>query len=179
MENPYVPESQIEIPSGRSRGLVNVLIALVSMGVITANYMTATAIPRELWDVFTHVVFLVAPVSLLIHVPNFIASFRGKEPSKPRWWILALLLIPASFLVSISPYFSSNPFEEYIVLNRFFGPFSWMFWTWLIVLGILPFLELIPTIRRSRLTVMLLSMTAIGFQIHNASLFWWICHREA
>lgn len=179
MENPYATESLSDIPSSKSWSLANVLIALVPISVIAANYATATTIPRELWDVFAHVVFLIAPVSFLIHLPNLLAWTRETTPSTTRWWILALLLIPASFLLSISPYFSINPYEGFVVMNRFFGPYGWMLWTWLIVLGILPLLELIPAIRRSRLTMLLLSITAIGFHIHNAYWIWRICHMQA
>ena len=176
MKNPYAPVSLHDMHSSNSGCLANVLIALVPSCFIAANYATATSIPRELWDVFAHVVFLFAPVSFLIHLPNLIARPRETSPSAARWWILALLLIPASFLLSISPYFSINPYEGFVVMNRFFGPYSWTLWTWLVVLGILPLLELIPVVRRSRLTMKLLSLTAIGVQIHNAYSIWQICH---
>lgn len=179
MENPYAVESLSDMPSARSGFLAKALIAVVPIGVIAANYATATTIPRERWDVFAHVVFLNSPVSLLIHVPNLIARPSETTPLMTRWWFLALLLIPASFLLSISSYFSINPYEGFAVVNRFFGPNGWMHWTWLIVLGILPFFELIPAIRRSRTTMILLSLTAVGFHIHNAYWIWRICHMEA
>ncbi len=71
--------------------------------------------------------------------------------------------------------------RRFVVTNRFFGPYGWMFWTWMIVLGVFPLLEFIPTIRQSRLTMMLLSMVVIGFPIHNAYGYGGsaTCNREA
>ncbi len=103
MENPYASDSLSNAHSSKSWFFANVLIALVPICVIATNYATATTIPRELWDVFAHVVFLIAPVSFLIHLPNLIARNRETTSSTTRWWVLALLLIPASFLLSISP----------------------------------------------------------------------------
>ena len=163
----------------KSGFLANVLIALIPICVIAANYATATTIPRELWDVFPHVVFLASPLSFLIHLPHLIAWSKDARPLANRRWLLVLLVIPTSFVLSISPYFSINPYEGFVVMNRFFGPYGWMFWTWLIALGILPLLELIPVMRRSRLTMVLLSLTAIGFHIHNANWMWRICHIQA
>lgn len=178
MENPYAIEAKSDMPSSKSGFVSNVLIALVPICVIAANYLTATTVPQDLWDVFAQVVFLIAPVSLLIHLPNILSWSRETPPSRTRWWILALLLIPGSFVLSISPYFSTNPYEGFVVMNRFFGPYGWILWTWLVVLGLLPLLELIPAIRRSRLP-MLLSLAAIGFQIQNAYWIWRICHMES
>lgn len=179
MKNPYASESMSDMPVSKSSFLANVLIALVPICVIAPNYATATTIPRELWDVFPHVVFLVVPLSFLVHLPHLIVWSHKARPLVNRWWVLALLVIPASFVLSISPYFSINPYEGFVVTNRFFGPYSWMFWTWLIVLGVLPTPELIPAISRSRLTMMLLSLTVIGFHIHNAYWMWRICHIQA
>ncbi len=179
MENPYATKPMSDMPVAKSTFLASVLIALVPVCVIAANYATATTIPRELWDVFPHVVFLIAPLSFLIHLPHLIAWSDEASPLANRWWLLALLLIPASFVLSISPYFSVNKFEGFVVMNRFFGPYGWIFWAWLIVLGVLPLLELIPAIRRSRLIMMSLSVTVIGFHIHNAYCMWRICHMQA
>lgn len=179
MENPYATGSTSDMPVSKSTFLANVLIALVPICVVAANYATATTIPRELWDVFPHVVFLVAPLSFLIHFPHLMVWTHEVRPLVDRWWLLALLVIPASFVLSISPYFSINPYEGFVVMNRFFGPYGWMFWAWLIVLGVLPLLELVTAIRRSRLTMMLLSLTVIGFHINNAYWMWRICHMQA
>jgi hypothetical protein len=176
MRNPYATESRTETPDRTTGFWANVLIGLVSVSVIAANYASATTIPRERWDYFAHVVFLVSPVSLLIHLPIVIALLGKGTPSTQRRWFLVLLLIPVSFAVSISPYFSDNPYEGFSVMNRFFGPHGWMLWTWLIALGVLPFLERISTVRRSRWTMLVLSLTAIGFHIHNAYWVWRICH---
>lgn len=179
MENPYATESMSDMPVSKSTFLASVLIALVPICVVITNYATATAIPRELWDIFPHVVFLVAPLSFLVHLPHLVAWSYKSRPLISRWWVIALLVIPVSFVISISPYFSINPYEGFVVTNRFFGPYGWMFWTWMIVLGVFPLLEFIPTIRQSRLTMMLLSMVVIGFHIHNAYWVWRICHLQS
>ena len=179
MENPYATESQSDLHGTKTGLFTKVLIALVPIGAIAANYGTASNVPRERWDLFAHVVFLFAPASLLIHLPGLIVGPREITTSKTRWWLLDCLFIPASFLLSISPYFSINPYEVFVVTNRFFGPYGWVLWAWLIVLGVLPFLELIPAIRRSRWMMMLLSLTVIGVHIHNAYWIWRICHMDA
>jgi hypothetical protein len=178
MDNPYSTQSTTETPREASGRSAPAWIALASVGAIVANYTTTTSMPSELWDVFAHVVLLTAPVSLFLHSSNLIASLYRKAPSINRWLYLALLPMPVSFVVSISSYFSNNPFETFAAENRFFGPYAWALWAWLIVLGLLPFLEFVPTIHRWRLAIILLSLTAIGFHLHNEYWVWQICHMK-
>lgn len=176
MDNPYTPPPSSNLPNQTSGRFLTSLMALLPMVVIAANYTTATSIPWDVPDIFGHVVLFVAPVSFLIHFPNLVAKPTETVPTTTRWSFLAVLLIPASFVLSISPLSSSNPYESFVAINKFFGPDNWMLYTWLIVLGILPLFELIPAIRRSRLTMTLLSLLAISFHIHNAYWIWQICH---
>jgi|JI9StandDraft_1071089.scaffolds.fasta_scaffold00073_37 hypothetical protein len=176
MDNPYTPPPSSNLPNQTSGPFPTSLMALLPLVVIAANYTTATSIRWDVPDIFGHVVFFVAPVSFLIHVPNLFAKPTETLSTATRWSFLAILLIPASFALSISPISSSNPYESFVATNKFFGPYSWMLYTWLIVLGILPLFELIPVIRRSRLTMSMLSLIAIIFHIHNAYWIWKLCH---
>ncbi len=110
MENPYATESMSDMPVSKSTFLASVLIALVPICVVVTNYATATAIPRELWDIFRTLFFLLHHYHFSSFAPLSRMVLQVETVGKPMVGD-ALLVIPVSFVISISPYFSINPYE--------------------------------------------------------------------
>ncbi len=170
MENPYSPPALAEQTKARSFSFPTAAVFLTTVVLVIANYVTSISRPVGIVDLFMHVCFLISPMTLAMHSNNLRNAIRKTATPRSTWTLIVLLCIPVSFALSLTPYYSENQFEGFFVMNRFFGPYGWMQWAWLVVLGILPYAMLSKRIRSSRPLTCFLSATAICGHAHNA--FW-------
>ncbi len=181
MENPYSPPQEegrvAEDARNSDWSVAGIAIALgLLCGLVAFNYWTATSLTLSLHNAFMHVVFILSPVAVLAHLENWVNSSSSNQRAVSKLMFVPVTGIPLTFIATWIPYFSANPYEAFIVTNLYFGPYGWMQWLWLSVLGILPMATLFRRVRQSRYVVLVLSCLAMLIHLHNAYWVWQVCH---
>ncbi len=176
MDNPYTPPAIEEQSIAISFPVQTLVVFSATSALVIANYATAISYPFEKVLLFMHVCFAISPIALVFHFKNLRDSFRESATPGISWILLVLLSIPISFAISLSPFFSENQYERFYVTNSYFGPNDWMQWTWLLILGILPYALVSTRIRSIRPPTGFLSAASICGHAHNAFWVFVVCH---
>ena len=176
MENPYAPPANAEQNSSKRFSFQAAIIFAATTALVLANYFTAFGYPVGLVDLFMHVCFLISPFALAMHANNLRRSLFQRECPRRSWTLLLLSCIPVSFVLSLTPYYSQNQYEGFHVMNRFFGPYGWLQWTWLLFLGLIPFAMLSKRIRSSMVLTSCIAVASILAHAHNAFYVLMFCH---
>ena len=173
--NPYDPQTiEIESPTGRRRRswVAGFLFAACGIAVI-ANYATATRSTIDQYTLFTHTVFWAAPFAIGAwwnQTSSHTASLHR------RIVVLAAALVVIAFLISFLPWFSSNPYENFVVTNWFFGPYGWQQWFWLVLVGVIPLSLAWGRLGRNKTMRRTIAVAVIMGHMHNATVVWALCH---
>jgi hypothetical protein len=119
------------------------------------------------WVFATSPIAIASQILLLSHKPSPIPAFIASA--------VALTIGLALGFAWIS-WFSSNPYEVFVLMNVFFGPFGWMQWMWFALTGLLPLLYLVRWIRdQLHLRRLLATLTILAY-LHNAICVILSCH---
>ena len=173
--NPYRPQT-IDTDSAtgsRHASWIATTLFVASAIAVAVNYATATRSTIAQPTLFTHTVFWVAPFAIWAMCSQ--ASPHGAVLHR-RVAMLAAWLAIFAFAISFLPWFSSNPYDNFVATNWFFGPYGWQQWFWLVSVGVIPFFLAWGRLGRNKTMRRTIAVSVIMGYLHNATVVWALCH---
>ncbi len=179
MDNPYepTPESSLDAPLRFS--IWDVVVFLGVAAVVALNYATAIVpfvIP--ITD-FHHAVFVAWPMAMLLHLRPLWASGPSTRLARREAVALGPVVLAGLMLAAFSlpwlAWFSTNPYEQFALHNRYFGQYGWVVWVLMLGVGLLPLFN-ITRLKRSK--YWLISAVVLSAYSLNAYLVWHTSHAE-
>ncbi len=175
LDNPYRSTVSAADPVEHSRILarVSMVILIASISTVIGNYATAATPNLSTNTAFMHVLFLLSPFAIWALL-QLMARRSAETPRRLTFFFAFVSFV--MFCVSFAPWFSSNPFESFVVEQWFLGESGWAQWTWLFCLGLLPLAFASKFVwenllyRRAIASVMMVAYVHVGFSV------WSLCH---
>lgn len=173
MDNPYAPPTPPDTSDPLPRRRSTPLWIAIALGIaIAIHYVTGAPIFWESKPLMNWVL-LTCPIA--ISCQYWIWHTR---PSKI--WVLLSLAVSIRILTAMGSewiwWFSTDPYQSFILMNNYFGPYGWHHWLWVITTGLLPLFFLFRYVRETLVCRRwLAAMILIGY-FDNILLVLRACH---
>lgn len=149
------------------------------MVVVMSNYLTATSLTRGFDLLFAHAIFWTLPFTGPMYWDRMMGKRRTTDEIDLPWMEVFACGLLIMFGLAWIPWFSSNPYEQYAIEERFFGAYGWIPWLSLMGVGVLPLVSSLGGQWIAKSAARAMAMLGLAIHGFNGYCVWLLCHPSA
>jgi Ni/Fe-hydrogenase subunit HybB-like protein len=107
---------------------------------------------------FAMVITIVVPVRKIYHLENLI-TLRHFNNMANVMLVTGLIVAYGYFIEAFMSWYSGDIFEQYMMTNRAFGPYGWIFWLLMLVNVVIPQALWLARVRRNLVALFLVALS--------------------